>query len=95
MPDFINNNYYLDIDGIIEKCRTGKTIKDEDGEDVTEINIFKYEVIKLMIDRLLDEFEDQEEDDVLSSIKGKKGSIAFNIAFNSLYQYGLIKEEND
>lgn len=95
MPDFINNNYYLDIDSILEKCRTGKTIKDEDGEDVTEINIFKYEIIKLMIDRVLDEFDDQEDDDVLSSIKGKKGSISFNIAFNSLYQYGVIKEENE
>ena len=41
------------------------------------------------------QFEDQEEDDVLSSIKGKRGSISFNIAFNSLYQYGVIKEEND
>lgn len=88
------NNCYLDIDAIIEKCRTGKTIKDEDGEDVTEINIFKYEIIKLMIDRLFDEFDDKEDDDVLSSIKGAKTSISFDIAFNSLYQYGLIKEEN-
>jgi hypothetical protein len=95
MPDFVNSDYYLDIDGVIDKCRTGSTIKDEDGQEVNEINIFKYEIIKMMIERILDEFEDGTEDDVLSSLKGKKGSLSFNLAFNTLYQYGIIKEEND
>jgi hypothetical protein len=95
MPNFVNNNYYLDIDSIMEKCKTGSTIVDENGKEVNEINIFKYELIKLMIERILDEFEDETEDDVLSSLKGKKGSLSFNLAFNTLYQYGIIKEEND
>ncbi len=95
MRDFIDNEYYVDIDGIIDKCRTGDTIKDEDGKDVNEINIFKYEIIKMMLDRVLDEFDDEGDDDVLSSLKGKKGSPSFNLAFNTLYHYGIIKEEND
>lgn len=95
MRDFIDNEYYIDIDGIIDKCRTGDTIKDEDGKDVNEINIFKYEIIKMMLDRVLDEFDDEGDDDVLSSLKGKKGSTSFNLAFNTLFQYGIIKEEND
>jgi len=95
MRDFIDNEYYVDIDGIIDKCRTGDTIKDEDGKDVNEMNIFKYEIIKMMLDRVLDEFDDEGDDDVLSSLKGKKGSTSFNLAFNTLFQYGIIKEEND
>lgn len=95
MPNFLNNSYYLDIEGIIDKCKTGSTIEDETGKEVSEINIFKYELIKMMVERILDEFEDETEDDVLSSLKGKKGSVSFNLAFNTLYQYGIIKEEND
>lgn len=95
MPNFLNNGYYLDIDGVIDKCRTGTTIDDETGKEVSEINIFKYEIIKMMIERVLDEFDDETDDDVLSSIKGKKTSLSFNLAFNTLYQYGIIKEEND
>lgn len=95
MPNFLNNGYYLDIDGVIDKCRTGTTVDDETGKEVSEINIFKYEIIKMMIERVLDEFDDETDDDVLSSIKGKKTSLSFNLAFNTLYQYGIIKEEND
>jgi predicted transcriptional regulator len=95
MHNFIKNNYYLDIDGIMNKCRTGNTVQDEDGKEVNEINVFKYELIKMMVERILDEFEDETDDDVLSSLKGKQGSLSFNLAFNTLYQYGIIKEEND
>ena len=94
MVEILGKYYYVDIDAITEKCKTGETVTEEDGHETTEINIFKYEIIKLMIDRLFDEFDDKEDDDVLSSIKGAKTSISFDIAFNSLYQYGLIKEEN-
>jgi hypothetical protein len=95
MPNFIHNNYYLDIDSTIEKCKTDRDVKDEDGEDVTIINVFKYELIKMMLDRVLDEFDDEEDDNILSSLKGKKGSISFNLAFNTLYHYGVIKEEEN
>jgi hypothetical protein len=48
-----------------------------------------------MLDRVLDEFDDEEDDNILSSLKGKKGSISFNLAFNTLYHYGVIKEEEE
>jgi len=47
MVEIFGKTYYIDIDGVTDKCRTGKNIKDEDGEDVTEVNIFKYEIIKM------------------------------------------------
>ena len=47
MVEVFGKSYYIDIDGITEKCRTGNTIKDEDDKDSIEINIFKYEIIKI------------------------------------------------
>ena len=93
MVELFGKNYYIDIDGIVEKCRTGGTISDEDGKDVIEINVFKYELIKMMLDRVLNEFEDEGEDDMLSSLKDGPGSLSFNLAFNTLIQYGIINEE--
>jgi hypothetical protein len=93
MAEFYNKNYYIDIDGMIDKCRTGKTLEDEDGKEVMEINVFKYELLKMMIDRVLNEIDDIEEDDVLSSLKQSSGSVSFNLAFNTLIQYGIINEE--
>ena len=93
MAEFYNKNYYIDIDGMIDKCRTGGTLQDEDGKDVMEINVFKYELLKMMLDRVLNEIDDIEEDDVLSSLKQSSGSVSFNLAFNTLIQYGIINEE--
>lgn len=93
MRNFLNGPYYIDIDGIVEKCRTGGTILDEDGKDVIEINVFKYELIKMMLDRVLNEFDDERDDDVLSSLKETPGSVSYNLAFNTLVQYGIIIEE--
>lgn len=93
MRDFFKGPYYIDIDGIVEKCRTGGTILDEDGKDVIEINVFKYELIKMMLDRVLNEFDDERDDDVLSSLKETPGSMSYNLAFNTLVQYGIIIEE--
>ena len=93
MRNFLKGPYYIDIDGIVEKCRTGGTILDEDGKDVIEINVFKYELIKMMLDRVLNEFDDERDDDVLSSLKETPGSMSYNLAFNTLVQYGIIIEE--
>ena len=93
MINYIDKNYYVDIDGMIDRCRTGDTIKDDEGKEVTEINVFKYELLKMMLDRVLSEIDEIGEDDVLSSLKQTPGSLSFNIAFNTLIQYGIINEE--
>lgn len=89
----LSKNYYIDIDGMIDKCRTGKTLQDEDGGDVMEINVFKYELLKMMLDRVLNEIDDMESDDILSSFKQTPGTLSFNLAVNTLIQYGIINEE--
>ena len=93
MHKFNGKDYYIDIDGIVDKCRTGGTISDEDGKYVIEINVFKYELIKMMLDRVLNEFDDEGEDDMLSSLKDSSGSLSFNLAFNTLIHNGIINEE--
>lgn len=93
MKEYFSKNYYLDIDEMIEKCRTGKTLQDEDGKDVMEINVFKYELLKMMIERVLNEIDDMGEDDMLSSLKQTPGNLSFNLALNTLIQYGIINEE--
>jgi hypothetical protein len=91
--ELYKKNYYVDVDAMIDKCRTGKTIEDEKGDEVMEINVFKYELLKMMLDRVINEIDDMEDDDVLSSLKQSPGSLSFNIAFNTLIQYGIINEE--
>ena len=53
MVEIFGKEYYIDIDGITDKCRTGRTIKTDDEEDSLEVNIFKYEIIKMCLDRIL------------------------------------------
>ena len=93
MVEIYGKEYYIDIDGITEKCRTGNNIKDEDGQEVTEVNIFKYEVIKMCLDRVLGEFE--EPDDNLGVFTEKNTSISFKIAFNTLIKNQILIEEDE
>ena len=47
----------------------------------------------MMLERVLNEFDDAGEDDMLSSLKDTAGSLSFNLAFNTLIQNGIINEE--
>jgi hypothetical protein len=91
MGKMFENNYYIDVDGIIEKCKTGGMLQDEEGKDIIEINVFKYELIKMLLDRVLNDFDDEIEDDDIFS-KNQSNSKSFNLAFNTLIQYGIIIE---
>jgi len=93
MVELFGKNYYLDIDGITRKCQTGDTIKDDDGEETLEINIFKYEVIKMCIDRVLNEF--QEVDEALGAFGSNETTLSFKIAFNTLIKNQILIEDED
>ena len=41
MVEVFGKYYYIDLDTVTEVCRTGNTIKDDDGGESLEINIFK------------------------------------------------------
>ena len=49
MAEIFGKNYYLDLDAAVAVCKTGDNIQDEDGKDIVEINVFKYEMVKLYL----------------------------------------------
>jgi len=82
-----------------------KTIFDKDGniisvevnehitEKVREVNAAKYDILRTMIDVILDVVESDDIDDTLGAERGlDKSSLSFKIAFNTLYENGIIKE---
>jgi hypothetical protein len=95
MVELFGKNYYLDIDGISDRCRTGDEVKDEEGRDITEINIFKYEVIKMCIDRVLSEYDDSEDEGLGKFGSMKPVSISFKIAFNTLIKNQILIEDDE
>ena len=62
MVELFGKTYYIDVDGITDKCRTGNTIKEEDGSESLEINIFKYDIIKMCLERVLGEVDEIDEE---------------------------------
>ena len=73
MVEIFGKNYYIDIENIVNKCTTYIPVKiDEDDEDddkqnaesttTIEVNIFKYEIIKMCLDRILNDIQDVDEE---------------------------------
>jgi hypothetical protein len=94
MVEIFGKNYYIDIDGITNKCQTGSTIKNEDGTETLEINLFKYETIKMCLDRVLNEYEEPGEGSI--GLFGQNElSISFKIAFNTLIKYQILQEDDE
>ena len=92
MVELFGKSYYIDIDGITEKCRTGNTIKDDEGETL-EINIFKYEIIKMCLDRVLNDYEDVDEE--MGVFGGNNVNVSLKIAFNTLIKNGILIEDDE
>ena len=88
MGEIFGKNYYLDLDAAVAVCKTGDNIQDEDGKDIVEINVFKYEMVKMMLETILSEHDDI--DDSLGLKSASKTSVPFKIAFNSLLNKKLI-----
>jgi hypothetical protein len=93
MVEIFGKEYYINLDGITDKCRTGNNIKDEDGCDTLEVNIFKYEVIKMCLDRILGEVDEVDEE--LGVFAKNNTTVSFKIAFNTLIKNEILIEEDD
>ena len=93
MVGIFGKNYFIDIDGITEKCKTGNTVKSEDGNESIEINIFKYEIIKMCLERVLNDIEDIDED--LGAFGQNDTTISFKIAFNTLIKNQILIDEDE
>lgn len=68
----------------------------DDMDDIGEpryleaVNIFKYEIVKMCIERVLGDMTEEDENDRLLNKDNK--SISYNIAYNTLHMYGIIKQ---
>ena len=97
MLEVMGKDYYIDIDKVIEKCRptyvAKKPKKSENEEQSLELNIFKFECYKSCIERILNDYE--EIDDNLGVFSEKSVNISFRIAFNTLLKNEILIEDNE
>jgi len=98
MLEIFGKEYYIDIDRITEECRIevkeNSNQNDENSEEDTQtINIFKYELLKIFIERILSEnFED---DETIGSFGSETTTLSFKIAFNTLIKNQILIENED
>lgn len=88
MFKILGEHYYIDMDAIEEYTRIDDEVKIENEEEVennTKIHIVKYEMIKYMLEILMD---DQDEIDEKIAMSSNELSLPFKFAFNTL----LIKK---
>ncbi len=85
MLKVLNENYYIDLDAIEEYIN----IPSLTGSYETQINIVKYEVIKIMLDVIMTESE--EVDEALGQ-RSTGLTIPFKLAFNTLLNKKLINK---
>jgi hypothetical protein len=91
MVEIFGKYYFIDIDAVTESCRTSTRIKEDGENEPVEINIFKYELLKICVERLLNEY-DPSEDEIDEFIQ-KDVSISFKIAFNTLIKNNTLIED--
>jgi hypothetical protein len=101
MVELFGKNYYINIDGITDKCRTTPSVSktdndtdvDEEDDESTHINIFKYELIKMCLERILGEID--EVDEGLGKFGQEGTSVSFKIAFNTLIKNQILIEDDE
>jgi len=101
--------YYIDIENIVNKCTNvipievdtstdNETNTDNTNEETNakiEINFFKYDVIKMCIDRILNDYPNTEDDDDMSLFRQTDVNTSYKLAFNTLIKYNILIEEED
>jgi hypothetical protein len=92
MAQIYGKNYYIDVDNMIEICKTAKSMTEE-SEDNLEINIFKYEILKNCVEKVLNTYEDI--DDEMPLLIENQFDISFVLAFNTLIKYNVLIEMED
>ena len=98
------NYYYLDLDYLSEFCAIKALTPPEepDGDEIDEqekietittgIDVFKYEIIKMCLDKLLFTNENREEETDYLLKKDDENSASYSLAFNTLRVHKIIKK---
>jgi len=98
MVEIFGKNYFINIDEILKTCKSEGKKEDvdytsEETNDVLEINIFKYEILKYCIERVLNNV-DEIVDEELPLYAQSELSTSFKLAFNTLIKYNILIEDD-
>lgn len=99
MLEVLGENYYIDVDAIIEKCRPvyveeTKNEGDEISEEQKlELNVFKFDCYKACLDRVLSEYQEDPDEQDVAAFTNKSTNPSFGIAFNTLLRKEMIKKD--
>ncbi len=91
MIQVLGENYFIDLDEIenyLDMSQEEDKNDSESGITETKINIIKFEMVKMLLDTVLNEQEIV--DEKLGMKSNAQVSIPFRIAFNSLLNKKLI-----
>jgi hypothetical protein len=91
MIQVLGENYFIDLDEIenyLDMSQTNDSEDSESGVTETKINIIKFEMVKMLLDTVLNEQEIV--DEKLGMKSNAQVSIPFKLAFNSLLNKKLI-----
>lgn len=87
-----NKNNEIDITDEDVDINNNEDIEDTDDDGGLEINLFKYELIKICIDRVL--YEGEDIDEKMGGF-GSNTPMSFKIAFNTLIKNQILISEDD
>jgi hypothetical protein len=93
MIQVLGENYFIDLDEIenyLDMSQTDDSEDSESGVTETKINIIKFEMVKMLLDTILNEQEIV--DEKLGMKSNAQVSIPFRLAFNSLLNKKLIND---
>jgi hypothetical protein len=94
MFDTFGKNYYLNLDNLINQCKIDYDDSPK-SEDAT-INIFKYEILKMCVDRLINEIDDIDEvNENLGIYNNNDMPISLKITMNTLINYNILTEDDE
>lgn len=91
MIQVLGENYFIDLDEIenyLDMSQADDSEDSESGVTETKINIIKFEMVKMLLDTVLNEQEII--DEKLGMKSNAQVSIPFRLAFNSLLNKKLI-----
>jgi hypothetical protein len=91
MIQVLGENYFIDLDEIenyLDMSQSDESEDSESGVTETKINIIKFEMVKMLLDTVLNEQEIV--DEKLGMKSNAQVSIPFRLAFNSLLNKKLI-----
>lgn len=91
MIQVLGENYFIDLDEIenyLDMSQSDDSEDSESGVTETKINIIKFEMVKMLLDTVLNEQEIV--DEKLGMKSNAQVSIPFRLAFNSLLNKKLI-----